>query len=44
MLLIILTKLLIVLSATSEEISIISFASIIGTPAGVASATFSRVF
>ena len=34
----------IVLSATSGEISIISFASIIGAPVGIASASFSLIF
>ena len=37
-------KILIVLSATSGGISIISFTSIIGTLAGIASASFSLVF
>ena len=37
-------KTLIVLSATSGGISIIFFASIIGAPAGIASASFSLVF
>ena len=37
-------KTLIVLSATSRGISIISFANVIGIPAGVVSATFSLVF
>ena len=37
-------KNLIVLSATSEGISIISFASIIGAPIGIAIASFSLVF
>ena len=32
------------LSATSGGISIISFASIIGAPAGIASASFSLLF
>ena len=35
---------MIVLSATSEGISIISFTSVIGVPAGLASATFTLVF
>ena len=35
---------LIILSATSGGISIISFASIIGAPVGIASASFSLVF
>ena len=37
-------KTLIVLSATSGEISIISFTSVIGVPVGIASASFSFVF
>ena len=37
-------KILIVLSATSGGIFIISFSSIIGTPVGIASANFSLVF
>ena len=37
-------KTLIVLSATSGEISIISFTSVIGVPAGLASASFTLVF
>ena len=37
-------KALIVLSATSRGISIISFTSVIGVPAGIASASFSLVF
>ena len=37
-------KTLIVLSATSGGISIISFTSAIGIPAGIASASFSLVF
>ena len=37
-------KALIVLSATSGEISIISFTSVIGVPAGTASASFTLVF
>ena len=35
---------LIVLSATSGTISIASFATVIGTPIGIASASFSLVF
>ena len=37
-------KTLIVLSATSGGVSIISFASITGTPAGIASASFTLAF
>ena len=37
-------KALIVFSATSEGVSIISFASVIGVPAGIASAIFVLVF
>ena len=37
-------KTLIVLSATSGGVSIISFASVIGAPAGKASAIFTLVF
>ena len=37
-------KSLIVLLATSASISIASFATIIGAPVGIASASFSRVF
>ena len=37
-------KNLIVLSATSEGVSITSFASVIGCPAGIASASFTLVF
>ena len=37
-------KSLIVLSATSGSISIASFATVIGTPIGIASATFSLAF
>ena len=37
-------KTLIVLSATSGEVSIISFASVISAPAGIASASFTLVF
>ena len=37
-------KTLIVLPATSEGISIIFFASIIGAPAAIASASFSLIF
>ena len=42
--LIILTKPLVALSATSEEVFIISFVSVIGAPAGIASASFTLVF
>ena len=42
--LIILTKPLVVLSATSEEVFIISFVSAIGVPAGIASASFTLGF
>ena len=35
---------LIVLSATSERVSIISFTSIIGAPIGIASASFTLIF
>ena len=42
--LIILTKPLVVLSATSEEVFIISFVRVIGAPAGIASASFTLVF
>ena len=35
---------LIVLSATSAGISIISFINVIGVPAGIASATFTLIF
>ena len=37
-------KLLIVLSATSGVVSIISFTSIIGAPIGIASASFTLIF
>ena len=37
-------KILIVLSATSNGVSIISFISIIGVPAGIASASFTLIF
>ena len=37
-------KALIILSATSKGVSIISFASVIGLPAGIASASFTLVF
>ena len=37
-------KTLIVLSATSGEVSIISFASVIGAPAGIPSTIFSLIF
>ena len=37
-------KILIVLSATSSGVSIISFTSIIGVPAGIASACFTLIF
>ena len=37
-------KTLIILSVTSGKISIISFASVIGVPVGVASASFSLLF
>ena len=37
-------KTLIVLSATSGEVSIISFASVIGVPAGIPSTIFSLIF
>ena len=37
-------KSLIVLSATSRSISIISFATVIGTPVGIASASLSLAF
>ena len=37
-------KILIVLSATNGGIAIISFTSIIGAPAGIASASFSLIF
>ena len=37
-------KILIVLSATSSGVSIISFISIIGVPAGIATASFTFIF
>ena len=37
-------KALVILSATSGGVSIISFASVIGVPAGIASASFTLVF
>ena len=37
-------KILIALSATTGGISIISFTSIIGVPAGIASASFTLIF
>ena len=37
-------KILIVLSATSGGVSIISFASAIGAPAGIVSASFTLIF
>ena len=37
-------KVLIVLSATSGGVSIISFLSVIGVPAGIASASFTLIF
>ena len=37
-------KILIVLSATTEGVSIISFTSIIGAPVGIASASFTLIF
>ena len=37
-------KILIVLSAASSGVSIISFTSIIGVPAGIASASFNLIF
>ena len=37
-------KILIILSATTGPVSIISFASIIGVPVGIASASFTLVF
>ena len=37
-------KILIVLSATSGRVSIISFLSVIGAPAGIASASFTLIF
>ena len=37
-------KILIILSATSEGVSIISFTTIAGAPAGIASASFTLIF
>ena len=37
-------KILIILSVTSSGVSIISFASAIGVPAGIASASFTLIF
>ena len=37
-------KILIVLSATSSRVSIISFTSIVGAPVGIASASFTLIF
>ena len=37
-------KILIVLSATSGGVSIISFTSIVGAPVGIASASFTLIF
>ena len=37
-------KILIVLSVTSSGVSVISFTSIIGVPAGIASACFTLIF
>ena len=37
-------KILIVLSATSAGVSIISFTSVVGTPVGIASASFTLIF
>ena len=37
-------KILIILSVTSRGISVISFASAIGTPAGIASTCFTTIF
>ena len=37
-------KILIVLSATSSGISIISFTSVIGTPVGITTASFTLIF
>ena len=37
-------KILIVLSATSSGVSIISFTSIVGSPVGIASASFTLIF
>ena len=39
-----LTRLLILLSATSGRVSIISFASVIGAPAGITRASFTLMF
>ena len=39
-----LDKILIVLSATSGGVSIISFTSMVGAPAGIASASFTLIF
>ena len=36
-------KILIVLSETTEEVSIISFTSVIGAPVGIASASFTSI-
>ena len=44
LLLIILTRLLIVLSATSGGVSTISFTSIVGAPVGIASASLTLFF
>ena len=37
-------KVLIALSATSDGVSIISFTSVVGAPAGIASASFTLIF
>ena len=37
-------KVLIALSATSDAVSIISFTSVVGAPAGIASASFTLIF
>ena len=37
-------KILIILSATTSEISILSFASVIGTSVGIVSASFTLIF
>ena len=37
-------KILIVLNATSGRVSIISFTSVVGTPIGIASASFTLIF
>ena len=37
-------KILIVLSATTERVSLISFTSVIGAPVGIASASFTLIF